>query len=555
MPQGSDVTLVWNSALDATQYKVELWGEAYSLTVPCDWQSGIACHVGQMQIGTLYWHVKARNSRDQESAWSHTWSFAIQASPPVSRTWTVMVYLNGDNDLGSYTDDVFNKLETAANRSNVKIVVLWDQDSSHGPGTCRYLVQYDTNPSRLGSYTEGVNRWCSSELNMGDKQTLADFVNWTRDNYSANHYFLSIFDHGGGWAPEVLALLPHARGWMAGGAGLSWDDTDEDYLSTYDLGWVFNSVGHVDVVYYDACLMAMLEDADEIKNSVDFLIASENLAYAAIPYDFYVAAITETTTPADLSKAVAGIYMQSLPSAYSGSMTVMRLDRASNVVGAVDNLAWALEEIMPDAESREAIARAYLAAQKVDYDSDLVLESGREGFVDLYHFAQQVKTEVSNSRVISAAQETIAALDGGFILTETHRAGFPYAGPNAFASLHGVSVYLPFGEELYIGPKCDSMPLDICSALEDPQCIMLRQYYTTTVPPQMPQLTFAQGTQWDEFVNGFIGAYYPCSVQARADFEPMGVLPLTRQIVIKNSQRPEVIDTYHIYLPLVLRNP
>ena len=36
------------------------------------------------------------------------------------------------------------------------------------------------------------------ELNMGDPQTLADFINWAKTTYPAEHYALIIVDHGTG---------------------------------------------------------------------------------------------------------------------------------------------------------------------------------------------------------------------------------------------------------------------------------------------------------------------------------------------------------------------
>lgn len=85
-PQSTDITLVWNAAANATQYKVELWGGPYDKMTPCNWQSETTCHIGQMWPGTMFWHVKARNSSGQESEWSETWSFTIQdiPSPPTN---------------------------------------------------------------------------------------------------------------------------------------------------------------------------------------------------------------------------------------------------------------------------------------------------------------------------------------------------------------------------------------------------------------------------------------------------------------------------------------
>ena len=127
------------------------------------------------------------------------WTSMSRAETSQARTtvaWAFMVYLNGDNDLNPFTFDAFNKLESVADNSNAHILVLWDRASSGD--TKRYAVQYDTDLQQLASYIQNVNYWDMGELNMGDPQTLVDFVNWAKANYPADHYALAIVDHGCG---------------------------------------------------------------------------------------------------------------------------------------------------------------------------------------------------------------------------------------------------------------------------------------------------------------------------------------------------------------------
>jgi len=78
LSQNKEITLTWNSSANASQYKVDLWGEPYGTMTPCDWQSGTSCRIGTMYPGTFSWHVRARNALGQESEWSNTWKFTIQ---------------------------------------------------------------------------------------------------------------------------------------------------------------------------------------------------------------------------------------------------------------------------------------------------------------------------------------------------------------------------------------------------------------------------------------------------------------------------------------------
>jgi len=162
------------------------------------------------------------------------------ATPPsTTKPWTFMLYLGEDNNLYPWLTRAISNLEAQAANPNVNIVILYDGDRTND--SRRFLVQ----PG--GNYTDGVNRWYLGELNMGDPQTLVNFVNWTRTNYPAQHYYLAIADHG------------------RGTSGVAWDDTNnKDYLTTAELRSAFNTATNsgqwrIDVLHYDTCLMGMLE--------------------------------------------------------------------------------------------------------------------------------------------------------------------------------------------------------------------------------------------------------------------------------------------------------
>ncbi len=82
-----DVTISWNPAQNAMEYKVETWGNTVR---GCDWQNGTSCRIGQLPAGIVRWHVKARNASG-ESDWSDGWSLTIQDTPriiTITPTWT-----------------------------------------------------------------------------------------------------------------------------------------------------------------------------------------------------------------------------------------------------------------------------------------------------------------------------------------------------------------------------------------------------------------------------------------------------------------------------------
>jgi len=487
--------------------------------------------------------------------------------------WTVIVYLNGDNSLDPSTDEAFNRMEVGACNPNVDVVVLWDRHPGGpwGPGTRRYKVKCDTNLDEPADYTEGVDTWDCGELNLGDDQMLFDFVNWAQTQYLADHYLLSIANHGGGWSPELPSPMRHRRGWMAGGTGLSWDETgmdpadpdDLDYLSTHEVGQVLQHLPHpLDVVFYDACLMGMLEEAYEIKEYARYFVASENIAWDIFRYDDYITPITANTQPVELAEHIVAVYGDFLRDEdYAGTIVALDLSATDNVATAVDNLAQTLMAEQSNAAVREQIGEAYVAAQKLDYDSNGEIEQNTEGYVDLYDLADRIRQTVTSVTIADAAQGVMDALDtSGFILAETHRSGLMWnqeGDPEEWdlEDVHGVSIYAPFGEELYVGLGCTVSTLDPCVVNYDLDCIKVRNYYTTTTPPQDPWLSLAQDTAWDEFVNSFIDVYY-CGASMTASglhlqgTEAQGLPPTRPVFVLTETREPNYdVDEWGSYKP------
>ena len=85
--------------------------------------------------------------------------------------WTVMIYLDGDNNLGSpYGDGDFDELESSV--AEVNIVVLKDGNMTGGGDTQLYHI-FDGVENQ---FNPGNPAWLDAEENMGTAGTLEDFV-------------------------------------------------------------------------------------------------------------------------------------------------------------------------------------------------------------------------------------------------------------------------------------------------------------------------------------------------------------------------------------------
>ena len=106
------------------------------------------------------------------------------------KEWTMLVYLNGHNNLDSFGAININQMEQVGSTKDLNIVVQWA--SSQGGSTKRLLVKKDNDTNTVTSpVVQDMGK-----VDMGDWHNVVEFVKWAHVKYPAKHYFLDIWDHG-----------------------------------------------------------------------------------------------------------------------------------------------------------------------------------------------------------------------------------------------------------------------------------------------------------------------------------------------------------------------
>lgn len=325
------------------------------------------------------------------------------------------------------TYPIFNQLEAAANNPNVRVVAVWDRLGTND--SAYYKVWYDTDLNRLAPYTANVNYWPRGELNMGDPETLVDFVSWARTNYPARHYALILSNHGNGL-----------------GGGMLDDTSNGDHLTVSEMGAALASAtlsgtNKIDVLYLDACLMGMIEDAYQVRGYVDYYVASENIQWAySTPYFRYVSDVTLRRTPAQLAASFTRIYAD-VGNSESDPYTVSaaNISRLSNLVTATNSLAQLLNSQMTTAAI--TLTTILSTVQRFEMNGDGVINPS-DDYIDLYDFARLVKLNFPDSGIQVAAQGVMDAVND-YVLIEHHRSGTAGGHTWNLDNSHGVSVFFP----------------------------------------------------------------------------------------------------------------
>ena len=355
--------------------------------------------------------------------------------PPIDKTaeWTVMVYLDADNNLESAGIDDINEMEMVGSTSEVNIVVQVDRvpysvlassnqgyadDISNGNWTTtrRYYVTQDFNPVLINS-TLKIDL---GELNMGDPQTLVDFANWAAINYPAKKYLLVIWNHGGGFRSLNLAK------------DIAWDDTNGGDKITmpeleYALSMISAQIGkNIDIVGMDACLMAMTEVAYQIKDYADILVTSEESEpEGGWPYDTILSQLVSNPlmSPEEFATDIVDKYIYSYPFS-NFTQSAIDLSYIDSLASQLSYLALAI--ISDSLTPKSKYILASVSSQHYgDYD-----------FIDLYDFCNKIliysnSLEVKN--IVLSIQQTLnsAVIKSG------------YSGVSVSRS-RGLSIYFPY---------------------------------------------------------------------------------------------------------------
>jgi len=240
-----------------------------------------------------------------------TGCFTSPSGPSIPE-WTVMIYLDSDNNLESAGINDINEMEMVGSSSKVNIVVQadripgYDTSNSDWTTTRRYYIMQDNDPFLINSEFNDLG-----ELNMGDPdETLIDFASWVTTNYPAKKYLLVIWNHGGGFRSPAYSK------------GIAQDDTSgKDIITMPDLEYALSAISvqmgkNIDIVGMDACLMAMTEVAYQIKDCADILVTSEeNEPGDGWPYDSILAQLVSNPhmSPEQLAVDIVYKYIVSYP--------------------------------------------------------------------------------------------------------------------------------------------------------------------------------------------------------------------------------------------------
>ncbi len=329
--------------------------------------------------------------------------------------WGIYVYMAGDNSLYEEVDDDLNEMKMVGSNEHLEIVVLTDQvpqDDSHA----YRVVKHGLEETPLNQ----INSTWGNELDMGNGNTLRDFMIWATTEYPAQKKILVIWNHGSGWekvaedrdsyltVPEIRTSIEQYR-----------EQTGDSKLT---------------MIGFDACLMGMFEIAYELKDQAEMIHGSE--AYEPLEgwtYNHLLYKLKENLTNSELAYHVVNDYVESyrngsVYTSYSVTAAVIDTSKLQNLWNHLENFSLELKHILPVYHDEIQDSRAI--TQRYDQNPN---------YRDLYDLATNIENNIPMSDTRLYAVKLKDSIDEA-VIAEDH---WQKPEKREVDRAHGLTIYFP----------------------------------------------------------------------------------------------------------------
>lgn len=358
------------------------------------------------------------------SGLSGTASRDLSVERPLA-SWTIMVFMNGDNELEGAALEDMNELEAAGSTDAVNLMVQidrsanYDRSDGNWTGARRYRVERDDTMSAISSPV----LMDLGTTDSGSVDSVVDFVAWAAQNYPAERYALVLWDHGWSWS-----VAPTDPPYLTKGISSDYSSGNDISVAEGELEELLDGVVGVlgqrlSIMGFDACTMAGWEIAYATMPYAEVLVGSQDYeSEDGWSYDetFGDLIASPDMDAAELGERIALRFNETKDSTQSA----IDLGRLTELNAALDTLA---DTLMDRSDVGSLMSEAARAS--------LDFEGGRGVDRDLGELLDNLAAGLDDDAAIAEAATARAVLD------EIVLSNYTYG--RAAAGATGLCIYAP----------------------------------------------------------------------------------------------------------------
>ncbi len=338
-------------------------------------------------------------------------------APPKEKAWLFVTYIAGDNNLCPYQLSNLDSMEKIGSDENTSIVAFIDAGAYPDVSGTQWANTLDWTGARSFYITKDEENYkinsqmltdYGDDVDSGSADTLEKFLTETMRNFPSKYVALVLNDHGGAYKGSMQDY--------ASGTIMRNPDLKKAILNAE------KATGRkIDVIGFDACLMASFESIYELKDTADYLTVSEELTIATgWPYDSilyaanniniraieevqrkYKSKISEEVTPELFAQIT--LYMIANNTFYIPVFAMLDTSVFEDVKEKTDALAKAVLEATEDNEALRAEIRGIMLKNADGTPAIMYGGSGEYGLYDLYNIADSMYTQCADETLKNAA--------------------------------------------------------------------------------------------------------------------------------------------------------
>ncbi|MBR6073553.1 MAG: zinc-ribbon domain-containing protein [Bacilli bacterium] len=332
-------------------------------------------------------------------------------------TRTVMIYIDGSNletDAGIVTSELNAIKPETIDLDKVNILL-------YTGGTSKWHNFIKNNENAIYKLTkdgfEKVETY--QKKNMGDPSTLSEFLNYAYDNYSAGHYNLVLYNHGGAID------------------GAIYDDFTRDNLTLEDFHKAlkdsrFNENNKMDAVIFRTCLNGTLEVASVFDDYADYIVFSEEITLGSGMSNvlgYFLNGIDSTSDGAKIGEKFIDGYNKQMEDidilgTQAVTYSIIDLSKVKPLINKLDSYMTTID-LKNNYKEISTIRNGLYQYGKVEPSYDTI---------DLKEFIKEVKPYATGD-----ADDLIKSIDEAIVKNNTN-----------LSKSHGLSVYFPYNGKAQI---------------------------------------------------------------------------------------------------------
>ena len=370
------------------------------------------------------------------------------ASKEKTKDWNFMVYIASNNDLHEFSTLNIEQMKTIGSNNHINILV---QQDTHGKKEIsRYFVEKKNLVLK-------ETKKDTEESTSGTSKSLYKFAEWAIKNYSAKHNILVLWNHGSGiedpsiWGkkgfryPNDIFVLNPKTGLieidrdtlkLKDPRGIAFNEFFKTYLTNQDLKQTLSKISRkllggkkIDILAMDACNMAMLEVGTQIKDSVNYMVASEEAEPATgWNYSLVLKPFTKKSlSPKEFAIQIVSAYKEEYEFSYADyTQSAVKLTDYSILEENINDVAICLLNLLEN-KDKETV---FKQIKKIRRSKKLTTILANKNYIDMHHFysstlkkmqkyKNKIEDKITKTLLISLLQSGLTIIENQVIATIT----------------------------------------------------------------------------------------------------------------------------------------